>query len=104
MAMHNFHLPLPEDVYRDLREEAARRGRPATALARQAIELWLRHRRKVARQEAIAAFAAENAGSSIDLDIELESASLEHLLGNYKDERRNVRTYLGGPRSTNKPE
>ena len=78
--MHNFHLPLPEEVYRDLREEAARAGRPATALAREAIELWLRHRRKVTRHEAIAAFAAENAGSPVDLYTELESASLEHLI------------------------
>jgi len=78
--MYKFHLPLPDEVYRDLREEAARTGRPATALARQAIELWLRHSRKVARHEAIAAFAAENAGSPVDLDTELESASLEHLI------------------------
>jgi len=83
--MRNFHLPLPEEVYRDLREEASRSSRPATALARQAIELWLRHRRKVARHQAIAAFASENAGSTLDLDTELEAASLEHLLAKQKD-------------------
>ena len=83
--MRNFHLPLPEEVYRDLREEATRASQPATALARQAIELWLRHRRKVARHEAIAAFAAENAGSSLDLDTELEAASLEHLSATQED-------------------
>jgi len=85
--MRNFHLPLPEEVYRDLREEAVRTSRPATALARQAIELWLRHRRKVARHEAIAAFAAENAGSPLDLDSELEAASLEHLLAAQEGKR-----------------
>jgi hypothetical protein len=84
--MRNFHLPLPEEVYRDLREEATRASRPATALARQAIELWLRHRQKVARHEAIAAFAAENAGSPLDLDTELEAASLEYLLVKHEDE------------------
>jgi len=83
--MRNFHLPLPEEVYRDLREEASRSSRPATVLARQVIELWLRHRRKVARHEAIAAFAAENAGSTLDLDTELEAASLEHLLATQED-------------------
>jgi hypothetical protein len=83
--MRNFHLPLPEDVYRDLREEAARARRPATVVARQAIKLWLRHRRKVARHEAIAAFAAENAGSPLDLDTDLEAASLEHLLAKHGD-------------------
>ncbi len=83
--MRNFHLPLPDEVYRDLREEATRSSRPATALARQAIELWLHHRRRVARHEAIAAFAAEHAGSPLDLDTELEAASLEHLLATNKD-------------------
>ncbi len=62
--MRNFHLPLPDGVYLDLHEEAARSGRPATALARQAIAM----------------FAAENAGSPMDHDAELEAASIEHLL------------------------
>jgi hypothetical protein len=78
--MRNFHLPLPERVYRDLREEAERSSRPATALARQAIEIWLRHRRKIVRHEAIATFAAEHAGSPLDLDSDLEGASIDHLL------------------------
>jgi len=78
--MPNFHVPLPDNVYRDLREEAARSSRPATALVRQAIEQWLHERRRVARHEAIAAFAVENAGGPLDLDTELETASVEHLL------------------------
>ena len=78
--MRNFHLPLPDDIYEGLREEPARSSRPATTVARQAIELWLKHRRKAARHEAIAAFAAEHAGSPLDLDAELEAASTEHLL------------------------
>jgi predicted transcriptional regulator len=82
--MRNFHLPLPDEVYRDLREEATRSSRPATALARQAIELWLHHRRKIARHQAIATFAAENAGNSMDFDAELEAASGEHLLATTK--------------------
>jgi len=51
--------------------------RPATTLARQAIESWLRERKKAAVREAIAAYAAESAGSSADLDPALEAASLE---------------------------
>lgn len=78
--MRNFHLPLSEQVYRDLRAEAERSNRPATVLARQAIEVWLRRRRKLAQHEAIAAFAAEHAGGSLDLDSELETASIDHLL------------------------
>jgi len=78
--MRNFHIPLPEETYSDLRAEAARTRRPATTLARQAIELWLRQRRKAARHEAIAAFAAECAGTPFDLDLDLEAASIEHLM------------------------
>jgi hypothetical protein len=85
--MTNFRVPLPDEVYCDLREEAARCKRPATALARQAIERWLHDRRRVARHEVIAAFAAENAGSSLDLDIELEAASVEHLLATNRNKR-----------------
>jgi hypothetical protein len=73
----NFHLPLPEDLYRTLRDEAVLAKRPATTLARQAIEFWLCERKKAAVREAIAAYAAEAAGSSADLDPALEAASLE---------------------------
>ena len=75
--LRNFHLPLPEELYRTLRDEAATAKRPATTLARQAIEAWLRERRKAAVREAIATYAAESAGSAADLDPALESASLE---------------------------
>jgi predicted transcriptional regulator len=86
-GVRNFHLPLPDEVYRDLREEASRSSRPATALARQAIELWLHHRRKAASHEAITAFAAEHAGSSLDLDTDLEAASVEELISLSKRRR-----------------
>ncbi len=75
----NFHLPLPEDVYKALREEAAAVKRPATVVARHAIELWLRERRKAVVREAIATYAAEHAGSVADLDPALEQAGLEVL-------------------------
>ena len=84
--MRNFHLPLPDEIYRDLREEAERSSRPATAIARQAIERWLHHRRRVARHDAIAAFATEHAGSQLDLDTGVEAASIEHLLRNNEDQ------------------
>jgi hypothetical protein len=79
--------PASERGYRDLCEEAARDGRPETAVARQAIEQWLHDRRSVSRQEAIAAFAAENAGSSLDLDTRVEAASVDHVLAT----KRNMR-------------
>ena len=76
-SVRNFHLPLPEPTYQRLREAAERANRPATVVARYAIETWLRQQRKAAVHEAIAAFAADVAGSLDDLDPELEAASLE---------------------------
>jgi plasmid stability protein len=73
----NFHLPLPEDVHAALRQEAAALGKPATAVAREAIEEWLRERRRAAVGEAIAAYASAHAGTLADLDPDLERASLE---------------------------
>jgi hypothetical protein len=76
-ASHNFHVPMPPRLYRDLRAEAERRGVPATALARQVIEEWLEAHRRLVVSEAIAAYAAGAAGTVADLDPELESAGVE---------------------------
>ena len=75
--MKNFHLPLPEEVYAALREQAAALSRPATIIAREAIETWLRERRRASVREAIAEYAATHAGTTTDLDPALEAASLE---------------------------
>jgi len=77
--MKNFYLPLPEQTYALLREEAERTQLPATTLAREAIGAWLRDQARKARHDAIAAYAAEMAGTDLDLDQELESAGIEHL-------------------------
>ena len=79
IRMKNFHVPLPEDLYNKLRFEANHSKLPATELARQAIELWVKKKRKVALHNAIVDYANKNAGSEFDLDQELEAASIEHL-------------------------
>lgn len=76
---HNFHIPLPEQLYTRLREVAKRRHRPATQMAKQAVEYWLEEQEKLALHEEIAGYAAHAAGSFEDLDSQLEEASLEHL-------------------------
>jgi predicted DNA-binding protein len=75
----NFHLPLEQETYARLVREAERVGRPATQVAREAIEIGLdeRHRRIVA--ESISAYATAVAGSRDDLDEDLERAATEHL-------------------------
>ena len=77
--MKNFHVPLPDETYDHLRIAAARSKVPATALAREAIDFWLRQQMRKARHDAIAAFAVAAAGTPLDLDDDLEAASIEHL-------------------------
>ena len=76
----NFHVPLPEEMHTALRDEAAKSGRPATALAREAIEAFLRRRQKIALHESIASYARTQAGTRSDLDPELERAAIERLI------------------------
>ena len=76
-GMRNIHVPLPEPAYTMLREEAKRTGRPATVLVREAVEDWLRDRRRA----EVARYAAEYGGTEADLDPDLEAASIESLLG-----------------------
>jgi hypothetical protein len=78
--MKNFHLPLPDQVYDELKSEAERSRVPATSMARQAIQTWLAARRKAARKQAIAAYASTMAGTEFDLDQALERATLDLLL------------------------
>ncbi len=86
--MKNFHLPLPDQVYDQLKAEAERSRMPATSMARHAIQSWLAARKKAARKEAIAAYAAEMAGTELDLDPDLEAASAQLL---FNGEPRKVR-------------
>ena len=85
--MKNFHLPLPDQTYSRLRAEAERTQVPATALARDAIDFWLRQQLRNARHQAIAAYAEDVAGSDLDLDPVLESAGFEHLVKTGKQPR-----------------
>ena len=78
--MKNFHLPLPEGTYDELRAEAERAQLPATTVAREAISTWLRARKKTARREAVMEYAARMAGTRFDLDLVLEAAAIEQLM------------------------
>jgi len=78
--MKNFHLPLPESTYALLIAAAERAQVPATILAREAIESWLRDQARESRHDSIAAYSSELAGTDLDLDRELESAGIDHAL------------------------
>jgi predicted DNA-binding protein len=78
--MRNFHVPLPQELYNKLRNEAKERKQPATQIVRLVLENWFKQREQELLHQQIAAWASENAGSSFDLDEQLEEASVEHLL------------------------
>ena len=76
----NFHLPLPERLYIRLKSEAERARKPATTVARQALEDWLTRKERDALSDAITAYATEMAGTEADLDPVLETAAIDCLL------------------------
>ena len=77
---HNLHVPLSGPIHDRLRAEATRSGRPATTLAREAIEAWIAERERHAVHQSIVDYASEMAGSGADLDEDLEKAGVEHLV------------------------
>lgn len=79
-ATHNFHLPLPRETYRRLRELSKRRSMPATKMARDAINQWLEQQEKEERDRQIETYAQAVAGTDADIDETLEAASIEHLM------------------------
>ena len=79
-SFHNIHVPLSTDIHTRLKAEAKRSGRPATVLVREAIETWLEERERAALHHAIAHYAQAVAGTSDDLDAEMEKAAAEYLL------------------------
>lgn len=78
-AIRNFHIPLPEHLYLRLKAAAQRQRRPATQLAKQAVEYWLMEQEKLTLHEEIAQYAAKVAGTEADLDEALENAGLQQL-------------------------
>ena len=85
-VLRNFHVPLSDVLYDALRGEAARVGRPATDVARDAIAGHLHALRRADIDRAVTEYARAQAGSSGDLDVQLEAAGVEHLVG--RRERR----------------
>ena len=76
----NLHVPLPDPMYRRLRIEAQRTNRPATEIAREAIDIWLVEQQRKLLHESVAEYARDAAGSQADLDEHLEAAAIETLL------------------------
>lgn len=78
-ATKNFHVPLPEALYDELRSAAREADQPATKFAQELMRAGLDQWRRMRRRQQIAAYARQVAGTSEDLDPELERASIESL-------------------------
>ena len=78
-TIKNFHLPMPATLYAGLREAATRAGTPATDLARQAIQAWLKEEQRRVQRDALSNFVEANAGSAWDLDPQWEAAGLDSI-------------------------
>ena len=78
--MKSLRIPLSDEAYAQLKAEAAKADLPASILAREAVDSWLKIQARKIRQEAIAAYAAEYAGTEFDLDPALEAAGVQFML------------------------
>jgi hypothetical protein len=79
-ATKNFHLPLPETLYDELRSAAREVDQPATRFAQELMRAGLNEWHRARRRQQIAAYARQVAGSSEDLDPELERAGIDALV------------------------
>ena len=78
-TIKNFHLPLPASLYARLRQAAARAGTPATGLAREAIEAWLKDEHRRQQRQELSDFVEVHAGTDWDCDPEWEAAGVESM-------------------------
>jgi hypothetical protein len=79
-ARKNFHLPLPPELYDELRSTAREVGQPTTRLAQELMRVGLDEWRRVRRRQQIAMYARQAAGSTEDLDPDLERAGISSLV------------------------
>ncbi len=73
-------LLLPETLYTELRSAAREARRPTTRFAQELVRTSLDQWRRARRRQEIAAYARQVAGSSEDLDPELERAGIKSLV------------------------
>lgn len=78
----NLHVPLPPELHANLKEQSRLLGAPTTALAREAIEEWLKRRKRERVAQELREYATRMAGTGADLDPDLEAASVENWLEN----------------------
>ncbi|MBI3097284.1 MAG: hypothetical protein HYY93_03425 [Planctomycetes bacterium] len=84
----NLHVPLRPESYETLISECRRSGRPATQVAREAIEWWIELKERLDRERSLAGYVEKVAGTAHDLDPALERAGIELMLARQPKRRR----------------
>ena len=82
-AKKNFHVPLSDKTYYQLKAVSKDLKRPSTQIVRELIDYWLREREKNLLHESIVTYASQEAGGPADLDLELEASGIDSL---FKDD------------------
>ena len=75
----NLHVPLPDELHRRLRALSNDQGRPATEIAREAIDRWVSEERRRIVHDELQEYANRVAGTKDDLDEALEETGVESL-------------------------
>ncbi len=85
------NVPLSQEMHQALFSEAHAAGVPATRLVRSLLEDWLEQRRRERRREEVRKFALKHAGSTLDLEPELEVAATEELVRVFDEDSNETR-------------
>jgi predicted DNA-binding protein len=78
-ATKKLHVPLTAELHGSLQQISSAVGKPATVVAREAIEEHLKRLKKSVIDESIQRWALEVSGTDLDLDPELEEAAVDFL-------------------------
>lgn len=80
MSKKSIHIPIEENVLRDLKTSAQEEQITVSQIVNEAIENWLKKKKREKIQNQIKEYASQMAGTSQDLDEELEYNSTKFLL------------------------
>ncbi|OFZ78267.1 MAG: hypothetical protein A2583_02285 [Bdellovibrionales bacterium RIFOXYD1_FULL_53_11] len=83
----NFHIPLSDETYIALRHASEKTKKPATQIARDALDYWLKEQENNAIKDEITRYAKSFAKTEFDLDAGLEEAGVDYLLNAEKKRR-----------------
>jgi predicted transcriptional regulator len=76
----SIHLPISDSLLQNLKEHAKKENRTVSGIVAEAVENWLKQKRKEKIYQQIKEFSSKYAGSKYDLDEELEAAGSKFLL------------------------